>query len=98
MELEKKINIKSDNLSQESTLKIGSTKISLLKENTYVIEASSLLLDSINENITHDGEHRKKINMSIISDAPRKWWWDSGMRFDRRKTSGRWWRGYFWGQ
>ena len=66
MELEKKINIKSDNLSQESTLKIGSTKISLLKENSYVIEASSLLLDSINENMTHASEHRKKINMSII--------------------------------
>jgi hypothetical protein len=72
MELEKKINIKSDNLSQESTLKIGSTKISLLKENAYVIEASSLLLDSINENMTHESEHRKKINMSIISDVPSK--------------------------
>ena len=78
MELEKKINIKSDNLSQESTLKIGSTKIYLLKENSYVIESSSLLLDSINENMTHDSEHnegqkhRKKINMSIISDAPSK--------------------------
>ena len=72
MELEQKVNIKPDKFSPESTLKIGNTKISLLKENAYVIESSSLLLDSINENMTHDGEHRKKNNMSIISDAPRK--------------------------
>ena len=82
MELENKTNIKSDKFSQDSTLKIGSTKISLLKENSYVIESSSLLLDSINENMTHSHEHShehserqkhsKKINMSIISDVPSK--------------------------
>jgi len=53
MELEEKINIKSSKFSPDSTLKIGNTKISLLKENFYTIETSSLLLDSINENITH---------------------------------------------
>ena len=53
MELEEKINIKSNKFSPNSTLKIGSTNISLLKENFYTIETSSLLLDSINENITH---------------------------------------------
>ena len=82
MELENKINIKSDKFSHETTLKIGSTKISLLKENSYVIESSSLILDSINENMTHSHEHgheysqahkhNKKINMSVISDVPSK--------------------------
>ena len=74
MELEKKINIKSDKFSQDSTLKIGSTKISILNENSYVIESSSLILDSINENMTHSqgDKHGKKINMLTISDIPSK--------------------------
>ena len=70
MESEQKINIKS-----ESSLKIGSTKISLLKENLYTIESNSLLLDSIDENITHHGEHQrhsKQIKMTPISDATGK--------------------------
>ena len=74
MESEQKINIKS-----ESSLKIGSTKISLLKENLYTIESNSLLLDSIDENITHHGEHNsdhqrhsKQIKMTPISDATGK--------------------------
>ena len=81
MDLEQKINIKSDKFSPESSLKIGSTKISLLKENFYTIESTSLLLDSINENITHHGEHgehnkeqrpSKQIKMTPISDATGK--------------------------
>ena len=70
MESEQKINIKSG-----SSLKIGSTKISLLKENFYTIESTSLLLDSINENIAHHSErqrHSKQINMTPISDAKGK--------------------------
>ena len=70
MDPEQKINIKSD-----PTLKIGSTKISILKDNMYTIEANSLLLDSINENITHNVEHqrhRKQINMTPIFDAKGK--------------------------
>ena len=74
MESEQKINIKS-----ESSLKIGSTKISLLKENLYTIESTSLLLDSIDQNITHHGEHNsehqrhsKQIKMTPISDATGK--------------------------
>ena len=59
MELEPKINIKSHKFSPESTLKIGSTKISILKENSYMIESSGLLLDSINENMTHSHEYSK---------------------------------------
>ena len=35
MELEEKINIKSSKFSPDSTLKIGSTNISLLKENSF---------------------------------------------------------------
>jgi len=68
MELEKKINIKSNKFSPNSTLKIGSTNISLLKENFYTIETSSLLLDSINENITHiahRGEYNKEQNQTM---------------------------------
>ena len=57
MELEQKVNSKPDKFSPESTLKIGSTKISLLKENSYMIESTGLLLDSINENMTHGHEH-----------------------------------------
>ena len=78
MDLEQKINIKSDKFSPESSLKIGSTKISLLKENFYTIESTSLLLDSINENITHHGEHNKEqrpskqIKMSPVSDTTGK--------------------------
>jgi hypothetical protein len=78
MEFEQKINIKSDKFSPNSSLKIGSTKISLLKESFYTIETSSLLLDSINENITHHDEHNKEqrpskqIKMTPISDATGK--------------------------
>ena len=82
MELEKKINIKPDKFSPESTLKIGNTKISLLKENSYMIESTGLLLDSINENMTHSHEHGhehskgqkhdKRVNMSVVSDVPSK--------------------------
>ena len=74
MESKQKINIKSG-----SSLKIGSTKISLLKENFYTIESTSLLLDSIDENITHNSEHNsehqrhsKQIKMTPISDATGK--------------------------
>lgn len=70
MELEENTKFTSD-----PTLKIGSTKISILKDNMYTIEANSLLLDSINENITHNVEHqrhRKQINMTPISDATGK--------------------------
>ena len=82
MELEQKINSKPDKFSPESTLKIGNTKISLLKENSYMIESTGLLLDSINENMTHSHEdshehskgqkHDKRVNMSVVSDAPSK--------------------------
>ena len=78
MELEPKINIKSDKFSPEATLKIGSTKISILKENSYMIESTGLLLDSINENITHSHEyskekkHDKHIKTSFTSMAPNK--------------------------
>ena len=82
MELEQKINSKPDKFSPESTLKIGNTKISLLKENSYIIESTGLLLDSINENITHIHEHShedskgqkhdKRVNMSLVSDVPSK--------------------------
>ena len=82
MELEKKINSKPDKFSPESTLKIGNTKISLLKENSYMIESTGLLLDllldSINENMTHSHEHSKgqkhdkRVNMSVVSDVPSK--------------------------
>jgi hypothetical protein len=82
MELEQKINSKPDKFSPESTLKIGNTKISLLKENSYMIESTGLLLDSINENITHSHEHShehskgqkhdKRVNMSVVSDVPSK--------------------------
>ena len=82
MELEQKINSKPDKFSPESTLKIGNTKISLLKENSYMIESTGLLLDSINENMTHSHEHShehskgqkhdKRVNMSVVSDAPSK--------------------------
>lgn len=82
MELEQKINIKPDKFSPESTLKIGNTKISLLKENSYMIESTGLLLDSINENMTHSHEHGhehskgqkhdKRVNMSVVSDVPSK--------------------------
>ena len=86
MELEPKINIKSDiksdiksyKFSPESTLKIGSTKISILKENSYMIESSGLLLDSINENMTHSHEyskgkkHDKQIKTSFMSTEPNK--------------------------
>ena len=82
MELEQKINSKPDKFSPESTLKIGNTKISLLKENSYMIESTGLLLDSINENMTHSHEHSheyskgkkhdKRVNMSVVSDVPSK--------------------------
>ena len=82
MELEQKVNSKPDKFSPESTLKIGNTKISLLKENSYIIESTGLLLDSINENITHIHEHShedskgqkhdKRVNMSLVSDVPSK--------------------------
>ena len=82
MEVEKKINIKSDiksdKFSPEATLKIGSTKISILKENSYMIESTGLLLDSINENITHSHEyskgqkHDKQIKTTFTSMAPNK--------------------------
>ena len=82
MELEQKINSKPDKFSPESTLKIGNTKISLLKENSYMIESTGLLLDSINENMTHSHEHGhehnkgqkhdKRVNMSVVSDVPSK--------------------------
>lgn len=82
MELEQKVNSKPDKFSPESTLKIGSTKISLLKENSYMIESTGLLLDSINENVTHSHEHSheyskgqkrdKRVNMSLVSDVPSK--------------------------
>ena len=78
MELEQKINIKLDKFSPESTLKIGNTKISLLKENSYMIESTGLLLDSINENMTQSHEHSKgqqrdkRVNMSLVSDVPSK--------------------------
>ena len=82
MELEQKINSKPDKFSPESTLKIGNTKISLLKENSYMIESTGLLLDSINENMTHSHEHShehskgqkhdKRVNMSLVSDVPSK--------------------------
>ena len=82
MELEQKINSKHDKFSPESTLKIGNTKISLLKENSYMIESTGLLLDSINENMTHSHEHShehskgqkhdKRVNMSVVSDVPSK--------------------------
>ena len=82
MELEQKVNSKPDKFSPESTLKIGSTKISLLKENSYMIESTGLLLDSINENMTHIHEHShehskgqkhdKRVNMSLVSDVPSK--------------------------
>ena len=64
MELEQKINIKPDikpdKFSPEATLKIGNTKISLLKENSYMIESTGLLLDSVNENISHNHEYSKR--------------------------------------
>ena len=82
MELEQKVNSKPDKFSPESTLKIGNTKISLLKENSYMIESTGLLLDSINENMTHSHEHGhehskgqkhdKRVNMSVVSDVPSK--------------------------
>ena len=82
MELEQKVNSKHDKFSPEPTLKIGSTKISLLKENSYMIESTGLLLDSINENMTHIHEHShedskgqkhdKRVNMSLVSDVPSK--------------------------
>ena len=82
MELEQEINSKHDKFSPESTLKIGNTKISLLKENSYMIESTGLLLDSINENMTHSHEHShehikgqqrdKRVNMSLVSDVPSK--------------------------
>ena len=82
MELEQKVNSKPDKFSPESTLKIGNTKISLLKENSYMIESTGLLLDSINENMTHSHEHShehikgqqrdKRVNMSLVSDVPSK--------------------------
>lgn len=48
--------------SSMSHLKIGNTKISLIKENFYNIESSKLILDSINENLTH-GNSNIKINI-----------------------------------
>ena len=42
-----------------SPLKIGNTKISFLKENTFMIESSSLILESINENIKHSQQYSK---------------------------------------
>jgi hypothetical protein len=63
MELEEnKINIKSDKffILPDSTHKIGNTKISLLKENSYIIESSTLILDSINDNIQHGNEYSKE--------------------------------------
>ena len=71
MELEEK--------TKDSTLKIGNTKISLLKENFYTIESNSLILDSINENITHHSEHisehqrySKQVKMTPILDTTGK--------------------------
>ena len=81
MDPEQKINIKSD-----PTLKIGSTKISLLKENLYTIESTSLLLDSINENIVHHSEHQihsKQINMTPVSDETGK---GKGAKETKNKT------------
>jgi len=65
--------------TKDSTLKIGNTKISLLKENFYTIESNSLILDSINENITHNSEHNsehqrysKQVKMTPILDTTGK--------------------------
>ena len=44
---------------RNSSLKIGNTKISFLKENTFMIESGSLILESINENIKHSQQYSK---------------------------------------
>jgi len=75
METQQKINIRPNNFSLESSLKIGTTNISLLKENLYTIESTGLILDSINESITHKREQEgrgKELNMTPISDASGK--------------------------
>lgn len=55
MELEEQ----TKNTSDTHSLKIGNTKISLLKENSFMIETSALILDSINENIKHSHRYSK---------------------------------------
>ena len=70
--------------SSMSHLKIGNTKISLIKENFYNIESSKLILDSINDNLTHGNsniklnvipsniEKQKKINSNTKKDLYEK--------------------------
>lgn len=51
------------------SLKIGNTKISLIKENSYTIESSNLLVNSINDNITHSNAFDRHIKITPISNT-----------------------------
>ena len=51
------------------SLKIGNTKIALIKENSYTIESTNLLVNSINENITHSNAYDRHIKITPISNT-----------------------------
>jgi hypothetical protein len=68
MEEEKKNYIPSN----APSLKIGTTKIALVKENSYVIESSNLLVNSINDNISHSNAYDRHVKITPVSNTKNK--------------------------
>jgi hypothetical protein len=66
---EQKNDIPSHIPSHIPSLKIGSTKIALVKENSYTIESTNLLVNSINDNITHNNSFDRHVKITPISNT-----------------------------
>ena len=60
---------KNDIPSNAPSLKIGTTKIALVKENSYTIESTNLLVNSINDNITHNNAFERHVKITPISNT-----------------------------
>lgn len=53
--------------SHAPSLKIGTTKIALVKENSYTIESTNLLVNSINDNITYSNSVDRHVKITPVS-------------------------------